>query len=118
MKIYSILMADYASSKIQSNITADFETADTVLRAYISEYIPAEDIPDTYTGAVLISWFYDMAPELPVMIEMGVYDTELTGNHELMFDPLSVPCDEPDCELCKVLDPTGLRFAEVTASVQ
>ena len=118
MKIYSILMSNYDTKKICSNITADFETADTVLRAYISEYIPAENIPDTYTGVVLISWFYDMAPELPVMIEMGVYDTELTGNHELMFDPLSVPCYDPDCEVCEVLDPTGLRFAEVTTSVQ
>lgn len=105
-------MADYATKKIYSNITDDFETADIVLRAYISEYIPADAIPDTYTGAVLIDWFYEMAPELAVMIEVGVYDTELTGNHELMFDPLSVACDEPDCEVCETLDPSGLRFAE------
>jgi len=46
-------------------------------------------------------------------MKVGVYDTEVDGNHEHLMDPMSHMCDDPDCEVCEALDETGLRVAEV-----
>lgn len=113
MKIYSILMSDYDTKKVCSNITADLDTADAVLRAYMSEYVPVKDLPTNITGTGLVVWFNDTTPDLPVWMKVGVYDTEVDGNHEHLMDPMSHMCDDPDCEVCEALDETGLRVAEV-----